>query len=48
MVRWPYRPRTLLLADEVRVSEGDLIGKTSSELRHLHFARDREYLQRDD
>jgi hypothetical protein len=35
-------------ADEVLVSEGDLVGKTSSELRHLHFARDREYLQRDD
>jgi hypothetical protein len=35
-------------ADEVLVSEGDLVGKTSSELRHLHFARDREFLQRDD
>ena len=34
-------------ADEVLVSEGDLVGKTSSELRNLHFERDREYLQRD-
>lgn len=35
-------------ADEILVSEGDMIGKTAAELRALHFARDREYLQSDD
>ena len=35
-------------ADEILVSEGDMIGKTAVELRALHFARDRDYLQRDD
>jgi hypothetical protein len=35
-------------ADEVLVSEGDMVGKTAAELRALHFARDREHLQRDD
>jgi hypothetical protein len=35
-------------ADEILVSEGDMVGKTAAELRALHFARDREYLQRDD
>jgi len=35
-------------ADEVLVTEGDMVGKTASELRGLHFTRDREYLQRDD
>ncbi|MEN3281362.1 MAG: hypothetical protein V7607_2502 [Solirubrobacteraceae bacterium] len=32
-------------ADEILISEGDLIGRTASELRTLHFRRDREYLQ---
>jgi hypothetical protein len=32
-------------ADEVLVSEGDLIGRTAAEIRALHFGRDREYLQ---
>jgi len=35
-------------ADEVLVSEGDMVGKTAAELRRLHFERDRNYLQRDD
>ncbi len=32
-------------ADEVLVCEGDLIDKTQSELRSLHFRRDRDWLQ---
>lgn len=32
-------------ADEVLVSEGDLVGKTQDELRSLHFRRDRDWLQ---
>jgi hypothetical protein len=32
-------------ADEVMVSEGDLIGKTRDQLRSLHFRRDRDWLQ---
>ena len=32
-------------ADEVLVSEGDLIGKTEAELCSLHFRRDRDWLQ---
>jgi hypothetical protein len=32
-------------ANEVLVSEGDLIGKTQAELRSLHFRRDRDWLQ---
>ena len=35
-------------ADEVLVSEGDLVGKSAAELRALHFARDRDYLQREE
>jgi hypothetical protein len=35
-------------ADEILVSEGDLIGKTVGEIRALHFGRDRDYLQRGD
>jgi hypothetical protein len=35
-------------ADELLISEGDLIGKTASQVRALHFRRDREHLQRDD
>jgi hypothetical protein len=33
-------------ADEILVSEGDVIGRTAAELRALHHARDREYLRR--
>lgn len=35
-------------ADELLISEGDLIGKTLSQVRALHFTRDRDYLQSDD
>ena len=34
--------------DEILMSEGDMAGKTASELRALHFARDREHLRRND
>jgi hypothetical protein len=33
--------------DEVLFCEGDLLGKTESELRSLHFRRDRDYLRSD-
>ncbi len=32
-------------ADEILVCEGDLIGKTESEIRSVHFRRDRDWLQ---
>ena len=32
-------------ADEVLVSEGDLIGKTREQLHALHVRRDRDWLQ---
>jgi hypothetical protein len=32
-------------ADEILVSEGDLIGKTRDQIRSLHFRRDRDWLQ---
>lgn len=32
-------------ADEILICEGDLIGKTSAQLRSLHFHRDRDWLQ---
>ena len=32
-------------ADEILVSEGDLIGKTAGQIRSLHFRRDRDWLQ---
>jgi hypothetical protein len=31
--------------DQVLVCEGDLIGKTSEQLRSLHFRRDHDWLQ---
>jgi hypothetical protein len=51
VVRWSDGSTARALsyfADEILVSEGDMIGKTAAELHELHFARDREYLQRDD
>jgi len=33
------------IADEVLVSEGDLLGKSRDQLRSLHFRRDRDWLQ---
>ena len=32
-------------ADEVLFCEGDLLGKTQSQIRSLHFGRDRDWLQ---
>ena len=32
-------------SDEVKFSEGDLIGKSCEQLRSLHFGRDRDWLQ---
>jgi hypothetical protein len=32
-------------ADEVRFSEGDVLGQTREQLRALHFRRDRDWLQ---
>jgi hypothetical protein len=32
-------------ADEILICEGDLLGKTRSQLRSLHFRRDRHWLQ---
>jgi hypothetical protein len=32
-------------ADEILICEGDLIGKTPVQIRSLHFARDRDWLQ---
>jgi hypothetical protein len=32
-------------ADEILICEGDLIGKTSAQLRSLLFRRDRDWLQ---
>ena len=32
-------------ADEVLMCEGDLVGKTSEQIRALHFRRDRDWLQ---
>jgi hypothetical protein len=31
--------------DEILICEGDLIGKSATHLRSLHFRRDRDYLQ---
>lgn len=32
-------------ADEVLITEGDLLGKTQDAIRSLHFRRDRDWLQ---
>src|SRR5207302_5567836 len=32
-------------SDEVKFSEGDLLGKSREQLRSLHFRRDRDWLQ---
>jgi hypothetical protein len=31
--------------DEILICDGDLVGKSASQLRALHFHRDREFLQ---
>jgi hypothetical protein len=48
IVRWTDGTESDALtwyADEVLVCEGDLVGKTRSEIRSLHFRRDRDWLQ---
>jgi len=32
-------------ADEILFCEGDLVGKTQSQIRSLHFGRDRDWLR---
>jgi hypothetical protein len=32
--------------DEILICDGDLVGKSASQVRALHFHRDREFLQR--
>ena len=51
IVRWSdgsVGPAISYYADEILLSEGDMVGKTAAQLRALHFARDRDHLQRDD
>jgi hypothetical protein len=48
VVRWSDGTESPALAwypDEILICEGDLIGKTRTELRSLHFRRDRDWLQ---
>jgi hypothetical protein len=48
VVRWSDGSQSVVLtwyADEILVCEGDLVGKTRAELKSLHFARDRAWLQ---
>ena len=47
IVRWSDGSEGVAVAwyaDEVLVSEGDLIGKTHDQIRALHFRRDRDWL----
>jgi hypothetical protein len=51
IVRWSdgsVGPAVSYFADEILISEGDMVGKTAAELRRLHLTRDRDYLQRND
>jgi hypothetical protein len=48
IVRWSDGSESEALtwyADEILISEGDLIGKTRQQLRSLHYRRDRDWLQ---
>jgi hypothetical protein len=48
MVRWSDGTEDEALrwyADEVLVSEGDLLGRSRDQIRSLHFRRDRDWLQ---
>jgi len=48
IVRWSDGSESTALswyADELLISEGDLIGKTHEQIRSLHFRRDRDWLQ---
>ena len=48
IVRWSDGTESVAVtfyADEVLFCEGDLVGKTQSQIRSLHFRRDRDWLQ---
>ena len=48
LVRWSDGSESEALrwyADEVQVTEGDVLGKTAEQLRALHFRRDRDWLR---
>jgi hypothetical protein len=48
IVRWSDGTESAALtfyADEPVFCEGDLVGKTQSQIRSLHFRRDRDWLQ---
>lgn len=48
IVRWSDGTKSgaiTFYADEVLFSEGDLLGKTQSQIQALHFRRDRDWLQ---
>jgi hypothetical protein len=47
IVRWSDRTEGEVCRwfdDEISVCEGDLVGKTAAEIRHVIFTRDRGYL----
>jgi hypothetical protein len=47
VVRWSDGTESEALrwySDEILVCEGDLVGKTSDEIRSVHFRRDRDWL----
>ena len=47
IVRWSDGTESAALtfyADEVLFCEGDILGKTKSQIRSLHFRRDRDWL----
>jgi hypothetical protein len=51
MVRWSDGRVSEALRwwdDEILVCDGDLVGKSASQVRALHFHRVREFLQRPD
>ncbi len=48
IVRWSDGSESEALSwyhEEVKLTEGDLLGKTAEQLRALHFRRDRDWLQ---
>ena len=47
-VRWSDGSESVAVtfyADEILLSEGDLLGKTQAQIQSLHFRRDRDWLQ---
>ena len=48
IVRWSDGTQSEAItwyADEIHITEGDLLAKTAEQLRNLHFHRDRDWLQ---